>query len=173
MNKKTTLFAVFATFAFAATFVLGGNAGLYENVDVEAGNVRVYKNGDLIAEQKNVLMDGEEAIESQIKSGEAASWDMITLGDGAAPTDSSSTLDSEYTDCGMSPTTATVEDTGDGSWNLTATFTSTCDDIVVNTTAQYSSGASANNYFAGTGFGRDINLYSGDELTVEWSNTVS
>ncbi|MFB6199388.1 MAG: hypothetical protein ABEJ83_00795 [Candidatus Nanohaloarchaea archaeon] len=121
----------------------------------------------------NVLMEGEEAIEDQIKSGEAVSWDTIALGHGAAPTDSSGSLDQEYTGSGLAPQTATITDVGDGNWNLTVTFTASADGLVVNTTAQKSTGAGSSiDYFAGTSFSTRT-LYSGDELTFEWENTVS
>lgn len=143
-----------------------------ENI-YEGVNVHVYKNGDLVTSTHNVLMEGEEAIETQIKSGSALSWDTIAVGNGTAPIDSSTSLDSEITDCGLSPSAGTFEDTGDGSWNLSVTYDVTCDDVDVNTTAQKSTGASSSiDYFAGADLGRTINLYSGDSLTIEWSNEV-
>lgn len=144
------------------------NIGTYDGV-----NIKAYKNGELVAETHNVLMEGEEAIETQIKSGTSLSWDTIAVGNGSEPTDSSGSLDSEISSCGLAPQTATIQDTGDGSWNLTATFDATCDDIDVNTTAQKSTGADSSiDYFAGAHLGRTINLYSGDSLTIEWSNQV-
>lgn len=148
------------------------SSGLEENV-YEDINVCAYKNGEPVTCTHNVLMEGEEAIEDQVKSGQAISWDTIAVGNGTAPTDSSGTLDSEITDCGLSPQAGTFEDNGDGDWNLSVTYDVTCDDIDVNTTAQKSTGASSSiDYFAGADLGRTINLYSGDSLTIEWNNQV-
>lgn len=139
------------------------------------GTVFVYKNGELMAKQENVLMEGEDAIREELTTGtDVGTWDMITVGNGSAPTTSSASLDSEWSSCGLSPATGTITDeTEEGNWNLTHTFDITCDDIIINTTAQYSSGASTSyDYYSGTDFGRDINAYSGDTLEIVWQNDV-
>lgn len=165
--------------AVAVSLVVAGtgfmpNVGLEENV--ESGiNVNVYKNGELIAQEHNVLMEGEEAIESQIKQAtDNYKWDYLALGNGAAPQTGDGTLDSEISTCGLSAEQASVTDEGDGSWKLSNTWTATCDDMDVNTTAQYSNGADTSiDYFSGTDFGRTITMYTDDQLTVEFTNTVS
>lgn len=142
------------------------------------GTFYIYKNGELIAKQHNVLMEGEEAIESQIKqSSSNYQWDYLTLGNGTAPGGSSTTLDSEWASCGMSPAQANVADNGDGNWTLDYTWTATCgtdsSPIKINTTAIYSNGATTDiDYFAGTDFGRTIEAITDDQLTVEYRSAV-
>lgn len=151
--------------------------GPSENIHAEEGvNVKVYKNGELVAETENTLMEGRLAIENMITGSDSHTWDTIAVGNGSAPNQGEDSLSDEWSSCGLSPASGSID--GDvstnGKWNLTATFDASCDDIIVNTTAQKSTGAGASeDYFAGAGLGRNINLYSGDSLTIEWSNEVT
>lgn len=148
---------------------------LQENVEAYEGvNVVAYKNGEKVTETSNALMEGRLAIENMITGTDSHQWDTITVGNGTQPSSGDGSLDSEWNSCGLSPQSTTFDSTStDGKWNLTATFDATCDNIIVNTTAQYSSGAQADeDYFAGAYLDREINLYSGDSLTIEWSNEV-
>lgn len=182
MKKKkiTTVLPIIGVFLIAALLVGGSVSSEEKTVNTEksdsftfhTGNVMVFLNGEKIVEEKNTLMEGREAVSQQIRSGSAVSWDTITLGNGTAPTLGDSTLNSEWASCGLSPTTGSFTTGSAGEWNLTVTFNCTCDDIIVNTTAQYSSGAT-NNYYSGTDFGRNINLYDGDSLEVVWQNDVN
>lgn len=157
--------------------------GTSENMQMEEGvNVEVYKNGEKVVETHNELMEGKAAIENAIKSGNVDAYNTIVVGNGTAPSTGDGSLDSEWSSCGLSgqATSASgnsLEDINgdDGEWNLTVTWDSiTCDDVIVNTTAQKSATAgSSYDYFAGAALSRDINLYSGDSLTIEWNNDVT
>jgi len=150
----------------------GHQAQLTDNVDT-GYNIKVYHNGEFATTTHNKLMEGENAIKESIGQGAGNTYDTIAVGKGNAPGDSSGSLDQEYSNCGLSPATGSYEDTGDGQWNYTVTYDVTCDNIIVNTTAIKSTGASSSyDYFAGADLGRDINPYSGDTITIEWSNTA-
>lgn len=146
--------------------------------DYGAGGVfYVYKNGELITKKHNDLMEGEEAIENQMKTVDSYNWTYLTLGNGTAPTPSSTTLDSEWASCGLSPSSASITDNGDGNWTLEHTWTASCGTdatpIKVNTTAIWSNNAGTNiDYFAGTDFGRTLDLISDDQVTVEYRSAV-
>jgi hypothetical protein len=148
---------------------------LTDNVD-QGYNIKVFKNGELLTTTHNALMEGEEAIQHAIGEGyntNSYTYDTITVGNGTAPGDASTSLDSEWDSCGLTPTSATYDDIGDGQWNYSATFNVGCDDIIINTTAIKSPSAPTDiDYFAGADLNRDINAYSGDTLTIEWSHTA-
>lgn len=136
--------------------------------------VAVYKNGELVTESTNVLMEGEEAVEYMISTSSSSdAWETIALGDGTAPADGDGSLDAEKSTNGLGPKTATVEDVGDGEWNLTATFTATGTDTVSTTAVKSTTAGTDYDYFAGTDFGRDLNVQDGDEIRVEWNFKVT
>lgn len=152
--------------------------GSNENVELYEGvNVHVYKNGKKVAETHNTLMEGKLAIENMMTGTDTHVWDTLVVGNGTAPSAGDGSLDSEWSGCGLGPKGSSIDGdvSADGEWNLTATWSSiTCDNVIVNTTAQKSTGAASDeDYFAGAALSRDINLYSGDSLTIEWSNQVS
>lgn len=183
-NIDTLVVALVAVSALGLYSIAGSSGPLQEvmqgpseNVEMYEGvNVRVYKNDELVTETSNTLMEGHVAIENMVTGSDTHVWDTIAVGNGTTPSKGDNTLDSEWSSCGLSPASSSID--GDvstsGKWNLTATFDSTCDNIIVNTTAQKSkNAATSEDYFAGAWLERDINLYSGDSLTIEWSNEVT
>lgn len=139
-----------------------------ENIESEY-NVEMLINGEKVAEKHNVLMEGENITREFISTSESTTCDLIVVGNGTAPADGDTTLDSEFSNCGFSPKTATYSEGGVGKWNYSATYTSTCDDIYVNTTAIK---CGDGRYFAGTDFTYDRKVFADDEVTVRWENTV-
>lgn len=193
ISSKVAGLSALMVFSFAAV-ATGGLGDITQNIgldnqpvaeasqnekltdNIESGyNIVAYKNGEKVTKTHNVLMEGEEAVEQAIGQGAGNTYDTIAVGNGNAPTDTSNVLDSEYSSCGLSPQTSTqYEDNGGGAWNYTVTYDVSCDDIVVNTTAIKSTTASTDyDYFAGADLGRDINAYSGDSITIEWSHNVT
>ena len=142
--------------------------------------VTIYVNGEKMVTTTNALMEGEEIIRRQLATGpDSTTWNYIALGNGATPTDSSSSLDQEYSSTGLSPQSATLNTVGDGTdgveWNLSTTFTATGDADVSTTAVRVdpNSGiASEYTHLAGTGFGRTIPLQADDEITVTWNFDV-
>jgi hypothetical protein len=140
-----------------------------ENIALNA-NVHVYKNGEPVAEQHNVLMEGEAAIVDLLQTSNSDEYETIAVGNGTTPVDSDGSLDGRITSCGFSPTTGSVDVAGDGeSYNVTNTFTSTCSIDVSTTALEVNSGyGDSTDTFAGTEFGRTIPFEPDDQLTVEW-----
>jgi len=83
----------------------------------------------------NVLTDqGKEDLEGII----SGKYKYIALGNGSAPTPSSTSLDNEQTDCGLERKAGTYYDLGTGNWEINTTFTYTCDSSrTINTTAAF------------------------------------
>jgi hypothetical protein len=149
-----------------------------ENVETAEGvNVRVYKNGELVTETHNALMEGRQAIQWAIgnESYPNLNYTEITVGNGTAPSTGDTTLDKEIDNCGLAPKQGTYDDLAqEGAWNLSVTFDVTCDDVTVNTTAQHSPNAPSDyDYFAGADLNRNIDLFAGDSLTIEWKNEIT
>jgi len=191
-NKKAIGLSAMLVFSFAAvatglpgnfveniglnnqvTTTAGHQAELTDNIDT-GYNIRVYLNGEQVSDTHNVLMDGEEMIEQALTTNTGFEANDIAVGNGTAPGDADSSLDSEWNSCGLAPEDAgTRDDTGDGTWNYSVTYDVTCDDVIVNTTAIKDPNQGSDvDYFAGADLGRDINPYAGDTLTIEWSNTA-
>lgn len=162
-----------------ATSQVSADGGGTENIFFD-NPVTIYVNGEEMVTTTNALMEGEEIIRRQLATGsDSTTWNYIALGKGAAPSDTSTSLDQEYTTKGLSPQSTTVTTDGDGAddveWNLSTTFTAT-GSADVNTTAvrvnPASSIAAEYTHLAGTDFGRTIPLQSGDEITVTWNFDV-
>lgn len=143
--------------------------------------VTVYVNGEKMVTTTNALMEGEEIIRRQLATGpDSTTWNYIALGNGATPTDTSTSLDQEYSSTGLSPQSATVNTVGDGAddveWNLTTTFTATGSADVSTTAVRADPSNTGLNseytHLAGTDFGRTIPLQDGDEITVTWNFDV-
>lgn len=175
--------AIFGAFVLSTGLMTKGiEQSQYEESVIDGasvgGMICVWHNGEKVGCEHNVLMEGEEAIESQIKQAtNNYKWDYLTLGNGTAPSDGSTSLDKEIGACNLSGTQANIADNGDGNWTLSKTFTSTCgtdgNPISVNTTAIYSSGSAIDtDYFAGTDFGRTIEMINQDQLTVRYRPVV-
>ena len=68
----------------------------------------------------------------------ASKYEYIALGNGSAPTASSTILDNEQTDCGLERKLGDYYDLGVGNWEINTTFTYTCDSSrTINTTATF------------------------------------
>jgi len=106
--------------------------------------------------------------------GEGASSEAVkylALGNGSAPTISSTYLDNEITNCGLARAEGTYTSNGVGNWTRSKTWTCTCDGVYVNTTALFNA-TSGGTMFAGYSFSTRI-LYENDQLQESWTIWIS
>jgi len=186
MNKKATLLGIsaLALLAIWAVFSVSPTISddlyqIFESPKYEAVvHVTVERPGvGVIYEYSghNVLTNsGKEFIEQELGDSGSATTEVanvIALGNGSAPTATSTSLDSEITGCGLAKATGTYTDDGIGQWNITKQFTSTCNNELVNTTALYTSASST--MFAGDAFSSGVTLQSGDQITVTWNIQIT
>ena len=187
MSKRLNFFAV-----FLVAFALGGGAVVnevnplekrfteqishYETEDASnvmgKANVYIYKNGEKVAEDHNVLLEGQEAVVDLMTSTSTVEYQTIAVGNGSTPTASDSSLPGRIKSCGFSPKTDSSPTiaSGSSSYNVSVTYTSTCT-IDVNTTAlEVGSGSYGTSVdtFSATGFGRTIPFEPDDQLTSKW-----
>ena len=186
MNKKATLLGIstLALLAVLAVFSVSPTMSdelyqMFESPKYKAiVHVTVERPGVGIVYEysgHNVLTNnGKEFIEQELGDSGSATTEVanvIALGNGSAPTATSTSLDNEITGCGLAKATGTYVDDGTGQWNITKQFTSTCDNEVVNTTALYTSSTST--MFAGDDFSSSVTLQSGDQITVTWNIQIT
>lgn len=154
----------------------------YDDFEISVGNTdlidpdgyfEVRLNGELVASGPNALMEGEAVIRNQTLTGGGFNYDCtaIALGNGSAPTDTSTSLASEISGGGLGPATASINQIGSGAddieWNLTNEFQSTVTTTVNTTAVTCDSGDNSLDYFNGFGFGRDLNVQNQDNVSVE------
>jgi len=90
----------------------------------------------------------------------------------AAQTAADTTLQGEWTTCGLAKTPGTYATTGTaGAWNVTYQWTSTCDNVIVNATGLYND-TFTNQLFAETTF-TSVTLQTNDRINVTWGLTIS
>ena len=127
--------------------------------------------GEILMDEcdNNVITnDGLNHIKYLIGSGvSSGAVDYIALGNGTAPTTSSTNLSEEITNCGLSRSQGTYLSNGVGNWSIYKTFTSTCNNVVVNTTALFNA-TSGGIIFAGDNF-TDVNMQNGYQIQIYWT----
>ena len=132
-------------------------------------NVCVYVNGELVSCQHNLLTNaGKNAIKDRLGSpGNLNVFDYIALANNTVAQSATDTaLQGEWTTCGLSRTQGTFASEGVGNWSITAIFTSSCDDVIVNATGLYNA-TSGGTLFAETTFPTRT-LYDGDSIQIKW-----
>jgi hypothetical protein len=134
--------------------------------------VCVYKNGQSIGYcTHNMMMNaGLNWTRDLIGNASAAGpMAVIALGNGStAETNTLTSLPSNITECGLQNATGAYAIVGTGNWSISKTFTSSCNNEIVNTTALFNSSSSPNAMFAGKNFSSSVTLQSGDQLSVTW-----
>ncbi len=189
MNKKiflvTTLVMTIAIIAIALIGILSVSNPVITTSTSGIGyksDVYVYKNNELIDCSHNMLYDtGKDLIKTQLgnaasATGEADQINLCNATGGAAktgcgiPTSTGSETYNEFANCGMGKQTGTYSSMETGNWSIWYTFTSTCDNILVNATRlnQTTGGLG----FAGNNFTL-VTLMSGDSLTINWTMSTS
>ena len=157
-----------------AMFVVGLNIGSVGNNLVGDGlnygsNVCVYKNDELVGCQENVVTTaGLNIVEAALGEGTVNEIDELALGNTTAPAVGETALAGLWATCGLSKAVGAYNTNGDGNWSQAYTWTSTCDNVVVNTTALYGTV----NMFAGTTF-TATTLQTDDSLKVNYTLWVS
>jgi len=104
----------------------------------------------------------------------ATAFKYLAVGNGSAPSATSTTLAGEIADCGFNRTTAgtyVTEGASVGNWTIYQTWTSTCNNEVVNTTAVFNA-TSAGTMLAGTTI-TSATLQSSDQLQVNYTKWVA
>ena len=81
-------------------------------------------------------------------------------------------IPTEIASGGLTRAAGTYASTGDGAWTITVTFTSTTDHTDVQLTGLQWASSGDNNLLASDVF-TPVTLGNGDQLTVEWSDSVS
>jgi hypothetical protein len=146
-----------------------GPSGTFQGIEYHS-SVCVYKNNELIQCSPNTLTDeGTEFIETELGTTPSTnSIDNMQLGNGSASTSSSTALDGLITTCGLGPAAITWSSVGTGNISASYEWTSTCDNIVVNTTGLNCTACSSSiDFFAGNSF-TDVTLQTNDKINVTW-----
>lgn len=136
------------------------------------GQVTAIKNGQVVAEDSNVMLDGEAIITELLTSGETFQYETIAVGDGSVPNSDDTELDQRINTDGLEPTTGTASLGANGEeYSVEVTFTATGSQDVSTTALEINNNYGEEtgfNTFAATDFGRTIPMESGDELTITW-----
>jgi len=103
----------------------------------------------------------------------ATAFKYLALGNTSAPSATSTTLAGEIADCGLARASGTyvTETASVGNWTIYYTWTSTCNNEVVNTTAVFNA-TSGGIMLAGTTI-TSATLQSSDQLQVNYTKWVS
>lgn len=136
------------------------------------GQVTAVKNGEVVAQDSNVMLDGEAIITELLTSTQQFQYETIAVGDGSVPTSGDSELDGRITTDGLDPTTGTADlGPNNEEYEVEVTFTATGSQDVSTTALEINNDYSTEtnyNTFAATDFGRTIPMEDGDELTITW-----
>lgn len=192
MNKK--IFIGIGVVILSGIFLLGSrNIGKNtEKINKVKANGQIEKAGTLLAYLKrngseewqflgkthNVFTDeGKNYTKRQLGSeANVLSYvaDDVAVGNTSVPTATSGSLPGELTSCGFSRANGTYGNEGTGKWNVTHVFTSTCDNVPVNTSGLYCSEAGASyDFFVGAELPNPATLYNGDNLKIIWKLNVT
>lgn len=135
--------------------------------------VCIYLNDELVMDciQNTLTNYGKNMIKFKL-TGVAASQaavDYIAVGNGSLPTASSTSLNSEIPDCGLTRAQDTSKaDIATGNWSYSYQFTSTCDGVIVNTTGLFNHTSADTGFFAGANFSSPVTLQTDDKLNITW-----
>lgn len=144
--------------------------------------VCVSKNNELIGCSRNLLYDtGKDSIKHRLLYGGGDNITWISLcnastgsGVGCGVPVAGATEDfQKLKDCGMANVSGTMTDIGTGNWSIYHTFTSTCDNLEINATKLSNETITiAGTNFSGNNFSL-VTLQTDDQLTINWTITVS
>ena len=117
---------------------------------------------------------GANWIEDQLgdsPSTDPAKWVSVSTSS-SSPSAAWTQIPTEIASGGLTRAAGTYASTGDGAWTITVTFTSTTDHTDVQLTGLQWASSGDNNLLASDVF-TPVTLGNGDQLTVEWSDSVS
>ena len=178
MKKSKIVLSALSILLIASIFlVFSSSQNQIPSADDSVGieyhsNVCVYKNNELVQCDHNLLYDtGKELIKTYLgdTGGASDGVDQISLCNATAgcqaPVAGASETFSLLNSCGMEEATGTYASVGTGNWTITNQFTSTCNNIVTNSTRLQNT---AGTNFAGNNFTL-VTLQNQDALTVVWN----
>lgn len=141
--------------------------------------ITIRHNGETLAKFHNVLTDqGQNWILNQISDDHVSGQSLgtnasyISVGNGTAPSASTTQLDQEIATGGLSRTEGTTKTFGPGEFQVKNQFTATADIGVVNTTG-LNWDSSGTSLISGGAFGTEANIITDDKLTVIHNITIS
>jgi hypothetical protein len=146
--------------------------GLKYNGMVCVGATLSGKYYDLGCRHNLITNVGKDHIKTASGQGAAIRHDKIAVANNTvAQAATDTTLQGEWTTCGLAAATGTYSSAGTGAWNITYQWTSSCDSVIVNATGLYNA-TGTNQLFAETTF-TSVTLQTNDKLNVTWGLQVS
>jgi hypothetical protein len=138
------------------------------------GRACIYKNGELIECKHNTVTNqGKDYIKLALGTGVNESIFTLALGNSTVPAAASTALGSEWVSCGLDKKNGTYLSNGasNGNWSTYYTWTSTCDNAVINTTGLYKVNT-ASGLFAGLSF-TSTTLQTNDQVMVNYTVSIT
>jgi len=136
-------------------------------------NVCVSVNDEFVGCQHNVITtNGLNYVKDCIGNGGTNDINTLALGNTTAPVVGETALAGLWASCGLTKAEATYNTNGDGNWSQAYTWTSTCDNVVVNTTALYKLNT-VEGMFAGGALSAPTTLQTNDKLQINYTTWVS
>jgi hypothetical protein len=170
---------IFATISMVSNLLVSAGGDTSTSLTYHTA-VCIYKNGELIGPcRHNLVSDGGKDFLKECLGtgacGAPTAFTNMTLANctvSQAPGQTELCGGQDWTSCGMGPDDPTDGPTyssaGTGAWNVSATWTSTCDNVIVNATALYNNTL----MFAQNNF-TTVTLMSSDQINVTWGIWVT
>ena len=135
-------------------------------------NIVVTLNDEIVdITETTVTTNGLNYVKLSLGTGVAQDINTLALGNTTAPTAGQTALPGLWASCGLTKAEGAYNTNGDGNWSQAYTWTSTCDNVVVNTTALYKA-STVQGMFAGTTF-TATTLQVDDSLKVNYTTWCS
>ncbi len=125
-----------------------------------------------------ITTEGKNHIRKALGNNElgATAFKYLAVGNGTAAAAGDTSLNSEITDCGLARAAGTyTADAVAGNWSQQYQWTSTCDNIIVNTTGLFnaSTAGATDTILADADFSASVTLQTGDKLNVTYITWVT
>lgn len=181
MKNRTSLIKILPIFIISLLILALGHLNSVNTPEADAifkykGYVCVYAKHNGIWQKigcnHNILVNsGKDMILDRLAHGNLDNITYIAVANNTvAQSESDTSLQGEWTTCGLSRTQANEFTKNDiGNWSIAYTWTVTCDNVIVNATGLYNS---TGTLFAETTIPTHT-FYDGDNLRVEWQISVS
>lgn len=183
MEKITTTILAFSigivlalSFVYVTDFQSTSGSSQSSSLNYK-GYVCVYKNGELVECNHNILFNNGRNMTRDIlgNGGLGVPIQNISLCNATAGCDTPVAAASEaftaYVGCGLGSLTGTYSalNNAPGNWSLVKTFTSSCDNVIMNSTRLTNS---TGGIFAGNTFSL-VTLQTNDQITVNWTLMIT
>ena len=176
LSIALVMISILSIFALSSSFSIPStNSQSSDSINYK-GSVCVWKNGELVDCNHNLLYDLGKNITRDIL-GNAATGTPRTISvcnaSAGCGTPIATAIEpyNAYNNCGLSNITGTYNtlNNAPGNWTISTTFTSTCNDVLLNSTRLQNASSSP---FAGNTFTL-VTLHNGDQVTINWTVQVS